>query len=79
MAFRRARKRQRLELRVATMRIWPGRGLGFWASVARQMKVRRISPRDRERVERLCAELEGVRPAQPWRGPREETLQRGSE
>jgi hypothetical protein len=79
MAFRRARKRQRLELRVATMRIWPGRGLGFWASVARQMKVRRISPRDRERVERLCAELEGLGSTRGVRVPREETTQRGSE
>jgi hypothetical protein len=62
-------KRRRLTLRLTTMRVWPGRGLGFWASVLRQMKTRRLDPHDREAVRRVCGELDRSRPAPRRRGP----------
>jgi hypothetical protein len=62
-------KRPRLRLRLTTMPVWPGRGLGFWASVLRHMKTRGLDPHDREAVRRICGEFERSRPAPRRRGP----------
>jgi hypothetical protein len=66
-------KRMRLKLRVTTMRVWPGRGLGFWASVLRHMKTRRMDPNDLDAMRRVCSELDRGRPAPLRRGPQEHT------
>jgi hypothetical protein len=72
-------RRPRLKLRLTTMRVWPGRGLGFWASVLRHMKKRRIDPKDLTAVQRVCGELDRGRPAPQRRGPQGNTKRRGGE
>jgi hypothetical protein len=62
-------KRPRLRLRLTTMRVWPSRGLGFWASVLRHMEKRRLDPNDLAAVRRVCGELDRGRPAPQRRGP----------
>jgi hypothetical protein len=72
-------KRPRLRLRLTTMRVWPGRGLGFWASVLRHMKTRGLDPKDLAAVRRVCGELDRGRPAPQRRGPQGNTKRRGGE